>query len=247
MANKLIVMKKIFVFLFISGLCVSLNAQKARIVDLSLRILEPTPMTPINSPSTVNFKLSITNKGTDEMHLGDSFDMFFTFVNPPYFSKRLPLNQTVKAGDSLIMDIPILIDHFESNYYYAVTISVYLFNYATPDSVRSETLSMQADNRRTVRLPLTKTSGVVTKTNQNLSMFYPNPTADYLYFTSDFSLKGHKYFATVYNTSGQQVLAKIGLVDSGPTLDLKTLKNGMYFVNFDGGNLNYRQKIQVQK
>lgn len=244
MANKIHVMKKIILFIIIGIFPIILKSQQARIIDLKLRILEPLPMTKINAPANVNFKLSLLNKGPDEVHLEDSFDIYFSFANPPLLRKRIKCNQFKIAGDSVVLNIPILLDNFESNEYYSVNVSVSIFNFSN-DSIRLETLSMKYDNVRSVRLPLTKTSGIITNTINSKNLLYPKPIQNELFINLNWN--GLPYCAKVFNTVGQVVLLKSGFFDNKSSLNLSNLNEGIYFVRFESQNTKFTEKIIIQR
>jgi PKD repeat protein len=77
----------------------------------------------------------------------------------------------------------------------------------------------------------------------NISL-YPNPTANDL--TIDIGNYTDTYTVTVYNNLGQAVTYKTELVDNN-LLSLSELANGVYFVQIEGKNFSYRQKLVVQK
>jgi len=73
---------------------------------------------------------------------------------------------------------------------------------------------------------------------------YPNPTKGNLYINTDTQSHNTPIFARIFNNLGQEVL---NIKSSSNTLNLSTLKDGMYHIIIETENKKVKRKIIIQK
>ncbi len=230
-----------FIILTFTG---NLFSQAARIVDLKLNVLEPKQMTPIVSPANINFKFSMLNKGPSSIHIGDSLDCIFFSSSMNYTRKRVAFTKAIALGDSEVFNISVPLMDTQFQPYFSVVVRIYPFNFGA-DSLRTETLEMQQDNRQVIRLPLTVLSVNTTfKENWKIS---PNPAIGSITIQPPAGTNIDECRYSITDISGKSIHS--GLVHPAtPTLvNVEQFSSGIYFLNIKNGNGSFNSKIVIQR
>ena len=92
-------------------------------------------------------------------------------------------------------------------------------------------------------IPVSAT-GVITVTNNNSFIIYPNPASDNITISNK-SIVPESYVVSIKSIQGQEVLSeKINMLTT-PTMNLSGLSNGVYILTLRNERENYVRKIVI--
>lgn len=235
-------MKKIS--LILTGI-VSFNlgfAQTARLVDLKIRLLYPIADQIITSPSVVNLKFSVYNKGKDSIKPSDKMLLHTCGMDSGTRKyKYIYPNIFIAPNDSAVFTEP-LPTYYEYNWdYYQIGICFCMFVNKGSDSLRDESLDQQKDNKNIVMVKHRFTNKIIDNT-KNPNIIYPNPSSGLFSIKQDYTVPGSQI--KVYDVQGRLVLDENVLNNtSNYDIDLSHLPSGVYSFNYKTPNNNFSGKI----
>jgi len=223
-----------------------LFAQKARIVDLKVRILSPIKNSYIKSPGTLDLTFSVFNKGPDNIKLNDTIVYYASSPDSFFKFKKINPNKEIIVGDS---DVFVFLLPFNSKYdmnFYEVGIaSLYAYNFSK-DSLRNETINMRKDNKDFVALRhRSATSKISNQFIRKRLELFPNPSNDMVSITLP-NLSSKLNQIIVSDNLGRLIkYYNIENFNSEVTYSVLDLKNGLYNVTIIDGNYVHHSKLLI--
>jgi len=242
-------MKNIFKYFIILALvfsAIDLYAQKARIVDLKVRILSPAMNSSIKSPGIVELKFSMFNKGPDKIKLSDTIIFYPKSTDTLFKFQKVFAHKEVVAGDSDIFTFIIPFNsRYDQNYYNLGILQLYAYNFSS-DSLRNEKPATVNDNKAFVivkhRSAISEISKLVDKTSIKT---YPSPANNSLKIETN---SGNKMnLIVVSNAIGENII--VYNLDSPKdqfALQTNDFTNGIYFLTITTEQSIIRTKFMIQ-
>jgi len=255
-------MKKIYVFVALFA-AFSTASFAQRSIDWSIsEVLKPTELLS-NEGSNTKWPVHIVlkNLGPDEAKVGDTLAFQLILTDPngqpltayPSTTQLLlsPLKRNVAKDDTVHYVIENLttpvyaIISFNANF----VASFYLWNRGTTDPITLETVI--TNNRLTTTLVWWNSykNGVgINDLNTSLLKVYPNPALNNVTISWPLASKGANATITVTDIQGKVVIsAEMSNFTGAETLDVASLKAGMYMVEVSTGDVTMTEKLQIIK
>ena len=200
-----------------------LVAQTARDIDLDVRFIKPDTNEIIYVPTQYPLQFRVKNNGPDVLKPGDIL-RFYTWNTDT--GTRGAFKYTLTAnylpGESFTVNHNIPINKDLDAEFYRIGLSCLVYNLSA-DSIKVEFAPKVYNNRPDIVVKIRRNNISARPQAQapDNGFFYPNPAADVLH------LKQHCSDISIYNTTGQKVLA---IPKPAATLNISALPPGVYFM-----------------